>query len=273
MPFTSPFYYCGDDVTAFQDIASHPSPTLVQERRSFAPVLLSLESWFPHVFAGKSINVTAHIVNDAEDGTATPPGTLAWKLVCGAASRVVGHSSTGGDGAAYTGETSASGSASVDSVPYYGSARIPLTIHAPATTAADAAAGAAVVLDCTIEAAFTAGARIVSTASEPLRVFPQRTTQQRVHSHNHSSSSSSSSNVPVPVFDHPSGRTIAALETLGLKVKVVTSIATLDPSDCKALVVGESSVATESVKADIEAFVNRGVRIACLLAQTANLFF
>lgn len=39
MPFSSPFYYCGDNVTAFGDLIKGVSPMLVQEARSQAPPL------------------------------------------------------------------------------------------------------------------------------------------------------------------------------------------------------------------------------------------
>jgi hypothetical protein len=51
MPFHSPFYYCGDGVDSFDEISSHPSPVLIQQATSFAPVLLSIEAWAPHAFS------------------------------------------------------------------------------------------------------------------------------------------------------------------------------------------------------------------------------
>ena len=56
-----PFYYCGDDVASFADMAKHPSPICTQMRTSYAPLLLSIECWDPHVYAGQSFNATAHV--------------------------------------------------------------------------------------------------------------------------------------------------------------------------------------------------------------------
>lgn len=90
MPFESPFYYCGDNVTSFEDLPVHnsmrgffgPSPVQTQERTSFAPVLLSIELWTPHYYTSSSgIRFTAHITNDHDDGKDLPASTLYYKLV------------------------------------------------------------------------------------------------------------------------------------------------------------------------------------------------
>ena len=52
MPFGAPFYYCGKTVRSFSDVAAAPSPMLEAAGTSFAPVLLSLESWTPHAYLG-----------------------------------------------------------------------------------------------------------------------------------------------------------------------------------------------------------------------------
>ena len=99
MPFESPFYYCGDNVTGFEDLPVHnparglygPSPVQTQERTSFAPVLLSIELWAPHYYtSSRGIRFTAHIVNDHDEGKDLPALTLRYKLVRAEPLRAVG---------------------------------------------------------------------------------------------------------------------------------------------------------------------------------------
>lgn len=88
MPFEAPFYYCGDNVTAFSDLPTRdpergffgPSAVQIQEKTSFAPVLLSIELWTPHRYTSDALRFTAHVVNDADDGSALPASTLHWSL-------------------------------------------------------------------------------------------------------------------------------------------------------------------------------------------------
>lgn len=61
-------------ITRFEDM--QPKPVIAQYARSYQPILLSWESWTPQLYAGASLTATAHVVNDAESGTATPPATL-----------------------------------------------------------------------------------------------------------------------------------------------------------------------------------------------------
>eukprot|EP01044_Picomonas_judraskeda_P013862 COSAG03_NODE_2142_length_3081_cov_7.344025_4_plen_509_part_00 len=98
MPFESPFYYCGDNVTGFEDLPVHnpargffgPSPVQTQERTSFAPVLLSIELWTPHYYtSSRGIRFTAHVVNDHDEGKDLPASTLRYKLVRAEPSRAV----------------------------------------------------------------------------------------------------------------------------------------------------------------------------------------
>lgn len=48
---------------------------------SYQPVLLSFENWRPHVYAGESPRITAHLVNDADDGRNLQEPQLEWRLV------------------------------------------------------------------------------------------------------------------------------------------------------------------------------------------------
>lgn len=50
-------------------------------KTAYQPVLLSFENWRPHVFAGDKLEITAHLVNDAEDARKLSKPRLHWRLV------------------------------------------------------------------------------------------------------------------------------------------------------------------------------------------------
>ena len=83
MQFAAPFFYCGARVHSFADVSAAPSPMLVASERSFAPILLSLESWTPHTYAGATLHLTVHVVNDDDGGADLGPTTVTWSLECG----------------------------------------------------------------------------------------------------------------------------------------------------------------------------------------------
>jgi hypothetical protein len=56
---------------------------------AYQPVLLSFENWRPHVFAGDELQVTAHLVNDAEDSRKLSKPGLHWRLVHEATGKTV----------------------------------------------------------------------------------------------------------------------------------------------------------------------------------------
>jgi hypothetical protein len=162
MPFESPFYYCGDNVTAFADLPTVDparglyggSAVLLQEATSFTPLLLSIELWTPHRYSAAPVlgagagaestrlNFTVHIVNDQNDGAALAPATLRWH-VCDEKKKNVG-------------------SAKTPAVPYY---------HTTAVTAAVVLAGCAEgVHNLTVELLSAAGAVLASNI-EPISVY------------------------------------------------------------------------------------------------------
>ncbi len=63
-PFTILFYNW-NTIKSFVDM--DPKPVAYQARLSYSPVLLSWESWQPHLYAGSIFHPIAHIVNDADD--------------------------------------------------------------------------------------------------------------------------------------------------------------------------------------------------------------
>jgi beta-galactosidase len=63
-PFTILFYNW-NTVSKFDDMK--PKPVTAQVKLSYQPVLLSWECWQPNVYAGSTLPVVAHIVNDDND--------------------------------------------------------------------------------------------------------------------------------------------------------------------------------------------------------------
>lgn len=61
--------------------------------KAYQPVLLSFENWRPHVYAGDNLELTAHLVNDADDGRDLAGAELQWRLVNEADGRSVASGS------------------------------------------------------------------------------------------------------------------------------------------------------------------------------------
>ena len=65
MPFTILFYNW-DGITRFEQMKA--KPVVDAMATAYQPVLLSWELWTtPNLYAGREINLSAHVVNDAED--------------------------------------------------------------------------------------------------------------------------------------------------------------------------------------------------------------
>lgn len=114
MPFAMPFYYCGKTVRSFSDVAAAPSPMLEAAGTSFAPVLLSLESWTPHAYLGTVLQLTVHVVNDNDTGADLGPTTVSVALECEAHCPAISR-----------------GQLAVPAIPYYSAHSAPLAIRLP----------------------------------------------------------------------------------------------------------------------------------------------
>ena len=114
MPFGAPFYYCGKTVRSFSDVAAAPSPMLEAAGTSFAPVLLSLESWTPHAYLGALLQLTVHVVNDDDSGAHLGPTTVSVALECEARC-----------------PASARGQLALPAVPFYSAHSAPLALRLP----------------------------------------------------------------------------------------------------------------------------------------------
>ena len=83
-------------------------------RNAMAPVLVSARLTGRNLFAGESFTLPVSVINDAEDGKATPSGKLNWSIQVG-------------------GKARSKGSVSVSSVPYYSNKKMDVKLTAPAT--------------------------------------------------------------------------------------------------------------------------------------------
>jgi len=82
-------------------------------RNAMSPVLISARLTGRNVFAGESFTIPVSVVNDAENGTATPVGTLNWSIQV-------------------EGQALSKGSLAMPKVPYYSNKKKNVTLTAPA---------------------------------------------------------------------------------------------------------------------------------------------
>ena len=258
MPFHSPFYYCGDGVETFGDIAMHPSPVLVQQATSFAPVLLSIECWTPHAVSGDHVPVTFHVVNDKADSTPVPASTLEWSWVDEKDGREI---------------QPAVGAAQqqpqrwpVPEVEYYGTAQVQLNITAPAASALGTGqrfSNMKLVARLTDNGGSTA---IIGSSSESVTVFRPAAAAPALAAERRTADGA------VAVFD-PHGATAAALTQLGLDFKPVSSLAKLTATTTPSLIIGEDSWTGAAMATGVSSYVASGGRVAILQQSDAAVAF
>lgn len=208
MPFTAPFYYCGDKVSSFADVATHnpsrglygPSPVILQENTSFAPVLLSLELWAPHKYTNDVLEFNAHVVNDADDGKDVPASTLHWALMSTTFSQSFAPRSPTHelDGALLQ------GSVSVDAVAYYSTTSKQVKLALTGMTPGE----------YTLQAELrVADGSVIATNEEAVEVFAGR------------SGTEMDQGVVVLLYEPTGTQTARALRGAGATVKTVTAAA------------------------------------------------
>lgn len=77
MPFTILFYNW-NGITSFEQMK--PKPAMNQLGMSYQPILLSWELWTPQVYAGSSVQVIAHVINDADDASDLTDAALVYRV-------------------------------------------------------------------------------------------------------------------------------------------------------------------------------------------------
>lgn len=223
MPFTI-FFYNWSGIASFDQMK--PKPAMEQLGVSYQPVLLSWELWTPQVYAGTKLRAIAHVINDAEDGTALTNAALLYQV----------RAKDGGE--------CCQGRVDLPAIPYFGTWSKPATLDLPAGLATG---------EYVISGSIVAGGRTISTnwvgafiaggdwktpapASEP----------------------------PAYLYDPP-GRTATALEKLSLGFKRISSLASW-PAQMTALVIGEGAWDKDlgARKEQLRRFVRDGGRVLCL---------
>lgn len=209
-----------------------PKPVVSQLSRSFRPVLLSWESWTPQRYAGDRWPVVAHVVNDAEDGRAVTGATLVATLRDSA------------------GRTQRVVRLPWPTVAHYAATEQALPMNLPAK-----ASGTWSLRGVLVRGADTLSENTVSVRVHPRAAGVPTATVSRT----------------LKLYD-PTGRTRAALATLGLRTVPIASMAGLDPAT-DAVVVGSNAWdATLSNQVGLlEVFVSRGGR-ALILDQQPGTF-
>lgn len=211
-------------IRSFADMA--PKPVVQQLTRSFQPILLSWESWTSHRYAGQLWTLTAHVVNDADDGRALTNATLL-ATVRDTAGRVVTTMRR-----------------AIGPVPYFQAVSLPLALRIPAGTAPGT---------LRLDGVLIRGRDTVSRNQIALTVHgvPSRengtSSARRLH-----------------VYD-PSGTTSRALTQLGAAHTRITHIVELEPSRDLLLIGREAWDESLTGQVGLlEQFVTRGGRVIIL---------
>ena len=268
MPFEAAFYYCGDNVTSFGDLTTYdpergyygPSAVQKQEKRSFAPVLLSIELWTPHRYTGHSLSFTAHVVNDADDGADLPSSTLHWSLVPAAAT----HTTNVSRHRHGIGERLAAleGTAPMDAVQYYSTASKTVTLELAAAAAGDTdVQPGRYYLQTELRAR---DGQVIASNKKSVELFAQRPSTS---SGERGGAATSSAEVSVLLYEPSGSRTATALQGVGVSVRRVDASGLKQvlqqhegAANATTIVIGENSwdQALEALAQELRSYVDTG---------------
>jgi len=222
MPFTILFHNW-KGVRSFDQMKSKPA--MEQLASSYAPVLLSWEMWTPQVYAGSTISGFAHVVNDAEDGSALKDATLSYELLS--------------NGPVF--KAVAAGKVKLPDVAYYGVSKTPFQINIPA----DAPEG-----EYRLVGHVMRGRKEITTNTTNLFIASRDWGKPRA------------TDVVVALFD-PRLQTLEALEKLEIPYQSVKRVADVKPH--QPLVIGEEAWDADALSGDdLKKFVADGGRVLVL---------
>jgi hypothetical protein len=205
-----------------------------QMKLSYNPVLLSWEQWTPNVYAGTTVKAFAHVVNDAEDFSDLTGATLAWELLDASGKAIPGNA----------------GAAQLDTVKYYGTARIPVEVKL--NTALPTG-------KFTVHGVISKGADKV--AENTFALFVAGDEWKR--------GGAKHSGEAVQLYD-PAGKTAAAFKQLELPFKPA-DLKKLDPNARLVIAEGAWDAPLKSAVSQIKAHVAEGMRVL-VLAQSPKKF-
>lgn len=203
----------------------HPKPAAYQYGISYQPVLLSWELWQPNLKAGNDLDFRLHVVNDDDYGRALKGAVAEWRIENPDRTVV------------------ASGHVDVPEIEYYGTWSVSVHTDIPADlrTGEYTLAGEIIGAD----------GKVVSHNTERLFIASDDYAGEGLGL------------TRIKVYDR-SGKSTAALKTLGIDAVQISDIAHLSRND--VLVIGEEawdSYLSEN-RALLQKFASKGGRIVCL---------
>jgi beta-galactosidase len=223
MPFTILFYNWSG-IESFEQMK--PKPAMEQMALSYQPVLMSWELWTKQVYAGKPLQLTAHIINDSESGEPLNHAKLSYWVK------------------SKTGREIATGEIPLPPVPYYAAWSKALSVDLPAAAPTDEyivsgeVINDGVTVSTNFESLFIAG-------SDWRKASPARPSE-------------------IYIYD-PAGKSIAALQKLGIRCAKFDA-AQPWPDKMRALIIGEADwdSTLSAHKSELRQFIHQGGRILCL---------
>jgi hypothetical protein len=205
-----------------------------QMKLSYNPVLLSWEQWTPNVYAGTTVKAFAHVVNDAEDFSDLSGATLAWELLDAKGKAIPGNA----------------GAAQLDTVKYYGTAKIPVEIKLNAALPTG---------KYTVHGVINKGADKV--AENTFDLFVAGDEWKR--------GGAKPGGETVQLYD-PAGKTAAAFKQLELPFKPA-DLKKLDQNTPLVIAEGAWDAPLKSAAPQLKAAVSKGMRVL-VLAQSPKKF-
>lgn len=206
-----------------------PKPAMEQMGVSYTPVLTSIELWTEQVYSGTTIHPIIHIVNDAEDFSDLSGAKLSLGLTL----------KKGGPG-------QLTRVIDLPNIPYFSAKPIPVDMELT-----DLPAG-----DYILSASVSSGGKVISQNQESLYVAAPRKTPP-----------SANAGPEIAVFD-PTGKTLKALQSLGLNVKAVDSLS-VAPSQ-HDLIIGQEAFTSPQPLPALKQYVSSGGRVLVLAQDEAR---
>ncbi len=228
MPFTIMFHDW-DGIRSFADM--RPKPAAYQYGVSYQPVLLSWESWQMNAFAGSSVEITAHVVNDDDMGRPLDGATLRWELE-GPSRRLT-----------------ASGNIELGNIAYYGVARHKLSIGIPA---------GAPTGDYVLRGYVMQQGKVISANTAPLFVAGGEWKRPVVAAR------------PVVLCD-PTGKTATAMKAAGVPFTGFTTAKALPANALLVVGEDALGASPLSDAAFVKKFTGNGGRVLCMRQSPAQL--
>lgn len=229
--------------TWFQDFYSSPriSPFPVNDgvRLAYQPVLVSLDDFARHFYAGEQFHTRVALVNDDMEHGDYGRMTLSWEIV-----NADGH------------QLAAGGSVRLPALPYHGNVRADVTIAMPENLSAERVAA---VLRLVVKN----GSTTVAENRYDIVIADRA----------YVAAGSAGGAGSVWLYD-PTGATRPSLDTVGLRYTTVGSLAGLAPENPALLVIGKDAVDDNVLTASLDDYTDAGGRVVILEGgdRTRELF-